>query len=111
MEGARNQRAYVAQAVNRYAIEFVGHEGNANIVAFIKLSQDFKQRGAKCGMGRGIGRKGGVKFVPLLLSAGAPSGVKLGSPCPTRRGFPEPRPVGPVPGSFSRMPVIGRQNA
>src|SRR5689334_17928293 len=39
---------------------------------------------------------GGVKFVPLLLSAGAPNGCQVGSPCPIRYGFPDPKPLGPV---------------
>ena len=51
---------------------------------------------------------GGVKSGPARLLAGAPSGVNVGSP--TVNGLPSPSPLGPVPGSDSRMPVIGRQN-
>ena len=51
----------------------------------------------------------GVKFGPIRLLAGAPSGLKPTSP--TVAGLPSPVPLGPVPGSDSRMPAIGRQNS
>src|SRR5262249_15677492 len=54
--------------------------------------------------------KGGVKSTPPeTLLAGAPSGVHVGSPSVS--GLPSPAPVGPVPGSDSRRPVIGRQKS
>ena len=43
-----------------------------------------------------------MKFGPVRLLAGAPNGIKLVSPIVS--GLPSPRPVGPVPGSDSRMP-------
>jgi len=51
---------------------------------------------------------GGVKFGPVRLLAGAPSGENVASP--DVAGLPSPSPVGPVPASASRMPVTGRQN-
>src|SRR5207237_2112583 len=55
----------------------------------------------------GYDGNGGVKFGPVRLLAGAPSGEKLGSPMGA--GFPSPAPVAPLRGSDSRMPVTGRR--
>jgi len=52
---------------------------------------------------------GGVKFGPVRLLAGAPSGVNVGSPMVFGLPSPAPFPVWPVPASDSRMPVTGRQ--
>src|SRR3981081_4289658 len=67
-----DDRAHVAVLVAGVAVELVGTDGEAAVVG--------KRAPPKPAGPEGYAGNGGVKLVPEPLSAGAPSGVQVGSP-------------------------------
>src|SRR5262245_22007395 len=57
-EGARNQRPDIALIVGRDTIQFVGDEGERNVIGAEVISQRLEQRTAESRVAGGVGREG-----------------------------------------------------
>src|SRR5437867_13314281 len=56
-ETARKERTHVAIVISRDSVQFVGYEGEGDVVRFIKSAQRLEESASEAGVTGGIGRE------------------------------------------------------